>query len=107
MRAYMFAFPHQHYEFIVTSAFCFPFFAAHSVEQVITHFLLMHCNNRSKAARAKRLLRKRETLREEKKAAALAAGVDWKSDNSDDESPVRSLFSVGWNWNSNCAIQSF
>ncbi|KAM7471098.1 hypothetical protein LguiA_009281 [Lonicera macranthoides] len=41
----------------------------------------------SKAARAKKLLRKRETLREEKKAAALAAGVDWKSDNSDDESP--------------------
>lgn len=104
MPVYMYAFSHQHYEFIVAFAFCFPFFDAHSMEQVIIRFLLMHCNNRSKAARAKKLLRKRETLREEKKAAALAAGVDWKSDNSDDESPVRSLFSVGCNWNSNFPI---
>ncbi|KAM7474094.1 hypothetical protein LguiB_021337 [Lonicera macranthoides] len=40
-----------------------------------------------KAARAKKLLQKRETIKEQKRAAALAAGVDWKSDDSDDESP--------------------
>ncbi|KAK2975643.1 hypothetical protein RJ640_021088 [Escallonia rubra] len=39
------------------------------------------------AARAKKLLQKKELLREEKRVAALAAGVDWKSDDSDDESP--------------------
>ncbi|XP_022857588.1 general transcription factor 3C polypeptide 3-like [Olea europaea var. sylvestris] len=41
----------------------------------------------SKASRAKRLLRKKATIKEEKKAAALAAGIDWKSDDSDDECP--------------------
>ncbi|KAK3038254.1 hypothetical protein RJ639_030863 [Escallonia herrerae] len=41
----------------------------------------------SKAARAKKLLQKKELLREEKRVAALAAGVDWKSDDSDEESP--------------------
>lgn len=45
--------------------------------------------NRSKASRAKKLLQKKEALREEKRAAALAAGIDWKSDDSDDEPPVR------------------
>lgn len=29
-------------------------------------------------------------LKEAKKAAALAAGADWKSDDSDSEFPVRS-----------------
>ncbi|KAL8250747.1 hypothetical protein R6Q59_034440 [Mikania micrantha] len=40
----------------------------------------------SKAARAKRLLQKKETKREEKRAAALAAGIEWQSEESDDES---------------------
>ncbi|XP_071728175.1 uncharacterized protein [Rutidosis leptorrhynchoides] len=40
----------------------------------------------AKAVRAKKLLEKQETEREEKRAAALAAGVEWQSDNSDDES---------------------
>ncbi|KAK9283298.1 hypothetical protein L1049_011535 [Liquidambar formosana] len=35
-----------------------------------------------KAARAKKLLQKKATLKEERKAAALAAGVDWQSDDS-------------------------
>ncbi|XP_030550361.2 general transcription factor 3C polypeptide 3 isoform X2 [Rhodamnia argentea] len=39
----------------------------------------------SKAARARRLLQKRATLKEERKAAAVASGVDWCSDNSDDD----------------------
>ncbi|CAN4098039.1 unnamed protein product [Withania somnifera] len=41
----------------------------------------------SKAARARKLLRKKEMLKEAKKAAALASGADWKSDDSDRESP--------------------
>ncbi|KAM3323972.1 general transcription factor 3C polypeptide 3 isoform X1 [Capsicum chacoense] len=41
----------------------------------------------SKAARARKLLRKKEMLKEAKKAAALAAGANWKSDDSDSESP--------------------
>ncbi|XP_043690462.1 general transcription factor 3C polypeptide 3 isoform X2 [Telopea speciosissima] len=39
----------------------------------------------SKAARAKKSLEKKAALKEEKKAAALAAGLDWQSDDSDDE----------------------
>ncbi|XP_074333804.1 uncharacterized protein LOC141671450 isoform X1 [Apium graveolens] len=41
----------------------------------------------TKAARAKKMLQKKEALREEKRAAALAAGVEWKSDESDVEPP--------------------
>lgn len=42
----------------------------------------------SRASRAKKLLRKKETVKEAKKAAALAAGIEWVSDeDSDDESP--------------------
>ncbi|XP_059299491.1 uncharacterized protein LOC132052132 isoform X1 [Lycium ferocissimum] len=41
----------------------------------------------SKAARARKVLRKKEMLKEAKKAAALAAGASWKSDDSDSESP--------------------
>ncbi|KAJ8557801.1 hypothetical protein K7X08_004567 [Anisodus acutangulus] len=41
----------------------------------------------SKAARARKVLRKQAMLKEAKKAAALAAGADWKSDDSDSESP--------------------
>ena len=44
--------------------------------------------DRSKASRAKKLLQKKATRKEERKAAAMAAGVDWYSDESDDESPV-------------------
>ncbi|KAL9993105.1 putative tetratricopeptide-like helical domain superfamily [Helianthus debilis subsp. tardiflorus] len=43
----------------------------------------------SKAARAKKVLQKKETKRQEKRAAALAAGIEWQSDESDDdESPT-------------------
>nr|XP_023915449.1 general transcription factor 3C polypeptide 3-like isoform X3 [Quercus suber] len=41
----------------------------------------------SKAARAKRLLQKKATIREKKKAEALASGADWQSDDSDDDPP--------------------
>lgn len=41
-----------------------------------------------KAVRAKKLLQKRAMLKEEKKALAMAAGVEWHSDDSDDDSPV-------------------
>ncbi|KAK4390009.1 Transcription factor tau subunit sfc4 [Sesamum angolense] len=41
----------------------------------------------SKASRAKRLLQKKAAVREAKRAAAVAAGIDWKSDDSEDESP--------------------
>ncbi|KAL2539019.1 tetratricopeptide repeat (TPR)-containing protein [Forsythia ovata] len=40
-----------------------------------------------KAARAKKLLRKKAIIKEAKRAAALAAGIDWKSDDSDDDCP--------------------
>ncbi|GFQ00253.1 general transcription factor 3c polypeptide 3 [Phtheirospermum japonicum] len=39
------------------------------------------------ASRAKKLLEKKAAEREAQKAAALAAGIDWNSDDSDDESP--------------------
>ena len=39
---------------------------------------------RLKASRARKLLQKKE----EHKAAARAVGIDWHSDNTDDESPV-------------------
>ncbi|KAG2713980.1 hypothetical protein I3760_03G004500 [Carya illinoinensis] len=46
----------------------------------------------SKAARARRLLQKKATLREKKRAEALASGADWQSDDSrDDESPQEVL----------------
>lgn len=42
----------------------------------------------SRASRARKLLKKKESLEEAKKAAALAAGVEWISDeDSDDNSP--------------------
>lgn len=39
----------------------------------------------AKALRAKKLLEKKATLKEANKSAALAAGMDWNSDDSDDE----------------------
>ncbi|KAK6138963.1 hypothetical protein DH2020_027295 [Rehmannia glutinosa] len=41
----------------------------------------------SKASRAKKLLQKKTAVREARRAAALAAGIDWNSDDSDNESP--------------------
>lgn len=46
-------------------------------------------HNRLKASRARKLLEKDALLKEEKKATALAAGLDWESDDSEDESPVQ------------------
>jgi len=45
--------------------------------------------SRLKANRAKRSLQKIATSKEEMKSAALAAGLDWESDDSNDEVPVR------------------
>ncbi|KAH7657973.1 TPR-like protein [Dioscorea alata] len=48
-----------------------------------------------KASRAKKSLQKKAVIREEKKVAALAAGMDWQSDNSEDETPLcRALASL-------------
>ncbi|KAL9661196.1 hypothetical protein QQ045_026018 [Rhodiola kirilowii] len=44
-----------------------------------------------KAARAKRLLQKREMVIKEKKELALAAGIDWKSDESDDDNSKQDI----------------
>ncbi|KAJ1438437.1 hypothetical protein SESBI_03048 [Sesbania bispinosa] len=38
-----------------------------------------------KASRAKKLLQKKAIQKEQKKAEALASGIDWLSDDSDDE----------------------
>ncbi|XP_008786393.1 general transcription factor 3C polypeptide 3 isoform X2 [Phoenix dactylifera] len=45
----------------------------------------------TKAARAKKLLQKKQALREEKKAALLAAGVDWQSEDSENEVPRKEI----------------
>ena len=44
--------------------------------------------NRLRASRARKLLQKKAALKEEKKAAAIAAGLDWQSDDTNDESEV-------------------
>ncbi|KAK9161939.1 hypothetical protein Syun_002841 [Stephania yunnanensis] len=41
-----------------------------------------------KATRAKKKLQRKAAVREEKKAAALAAGMVWQSDDSDEDSPL-------------------
>ncbi|KAL8471983.1 hypothetical protein ACS0TY_029281 [Phlomoides rotata] len=43
--------------------------------------------DRSKASRAKKTLQKKAAEKEEERAAALAAGIEWRSEDSDDESP--------------------
>ncbi|KAM0959270.1 hypothetical protein EV1_024261 [Malus domestica] len=40
-----------------------------------------------KAARAKKLLQKKAKVKEDKKAEAMVSGVDWQSDDSDDDLP--------------------
>ncbi|XP_078156073.1 uncharacterized protein LOC144551848 isoform X1 [Carex rostrata] len=42
-----------------------------------------------KANRAKRVLQKRADLKEQKKVAAIASGLEWHSDDSDEEEPQR------------------
>ncbi|PKA57187.1 putative UDP-N-acetylglucosamine--peptide N-acetylglucosaminyltransferase SEC [Apostasia shenzhenica] len=42
-----------------------------------------------KANRAKKSLEKKESMREEKKVAALSAGMDWQCEDSDDEAPPK------------------
>ncbi|KAI3898536.1 hypothetical protein MKW92_031125 [Papaver armeniacum] len=44
-----------------------------------------------KASRAKKALQKKAALKEERKAAVIAAGLDWQSDDSDEESPQQAL----------------
>lgn len=43
---------------------------------------------RLKASRAKKKLQQKAILKEKRKAEALAAGIDWLSDESDDEPQV-------------------
>ncbi|KAH7678957.1 TPR-like protein [Dioscorea alata] len=43
-----------------------------------------------KASRAKKSLQKKAVIREEKKATALATGMDWQSEISEDETPRKS-----------------
>lgn len=43
---------------------------------------------RSKASRAKKVLQKKAALREAKRAEALAAGCEYNSDDSDEETQV-------------------
>ncbi|CAN6707718.1 unnamed protein product [Malus baccata var. baccata] len=40
-----------------------------------------------KAAKAKKLLQKKAKVKEDKRAEAMASGVDWQSDDSDDDPP--------------------
>lgn len=49
---------------------------------------------RLKASRAMKLLKKRATTKEEKISAAMAAGVDWESDDSETDVPVKMNFSL-------------
>ncbi|XP_021299994.1 general transcription factor 3C polypeptide 3 isoform X1 [Herrania umbratica] len=42
--------------------------------------------DRMKASRARKLLQRKAALKEEKKAAAIAAGLDWQSDDANDKS---------------------
>ncbi|XP_059631065.1 uncharacterized protein LOC132273957 isoform X2 [Cornus florida] len=60
----------------------------HQVDNVFHGFRpVASTSDLSKAARAKKLLQKKATLKEARKAAALVAGINWKSDDSDDDSP--------------------
>ncbi|XP_020103106.1 general transcription factor 3C polypeptide 3-like isoform X3 [Ananas comosus] len=45
----------------------------------------------AKAARAKKLLQKKASLRAERKAAAIAAGLEWQSEDSEDETPRKEI----------------
>lgn len=44
-----------------------------------------------KASRAKKMLQKKSDLKEDMKAKVLAAGLDWQSEDSDDEPPQKAL----------------
>lgn len=55
----------------------------------VEHLTFLFFWDRLKAVRARKLLQKKAALKEEKKAAALAAGLDWQSDESDDEPSVK------------------
>lgn len=44
-----------------------------------------------KACRAKKSLQKKAALKEERKAVVIAAGLDWNSDDSDEESRRQAL----------------
>ncbi|OMO77504.1 General transcription factor 3C polypeptide [Corchorus olitorius] len=57
------------------------------VNLVINKLFSDQCfKDRLKASRARKLLQKKAALKEEKKAAAIAAGLDWQSDEENDES---------------------
>lgn len=52
---------------------------------------LLFSEIRLKASRAKKLLQKKAMEKEKRKAEALASGIDWLSDDSDDEPQVIGL----------------
>lgn len=54
----------------------------------LKEFLLLFYTIRLKASRAKKLLQKKAIQKEKRKAEALASGIDWLSDDSDDEPRV-------------------
>jgi len=58
---------------------------AHKVKRIP---LTLFYSIRSKASRAKKLLQKKAIEKERKKAEAVASGIDWLSDDSDDEPQV-------------------
>ena len=49
---------------------------------------IVFCVIRLKASRAKKLLQKMAIEKEKRKAEALASGIDWLSDDSDEEPQV-------------------
>ncbi|XP_048500140.1 uncharacterized protein LOC104894179 isoform X2 [Beta vulgaris subsp. vulgaris] len=64
----------------------------HQTDSVFSNFRrLASKNDLLKANRAKKLLDKRATSKEEKISAAMAAGLDWESDDSEDEFPQQPL----------------
>lgn len=60
----------------------------HGVDSIFRGFRpLVAPSELLKATRARKSLQKKAALKEEKRAAVFAAGMDWHSDDSDDESP--------------------
>lgn len=68
---------------------CLFFFILLCLKNIMWNFYCLQF--REKAHRAKKSLQRRAILKEEKKAAALAAGLDWQSD-SEDETLVNWLY---------------
>lgn len=81
-------FPFEYIVYPFPGICCFGdvFLLSRSSEDELTFWEML--KDRLKASRARKLLQKKAALKEEKKAAALAAGLDWHSDDANDESEV-------------------